>query len=109
MSEAIRHTDTHSFTPDVVNSDRPVLVDFYADWCGPCQAIAPIVEEISASNQDRLDVRKVDVDANGELAARFGVRGIPTLILFKDGEPAETLVGLQSRADIQAVVDAHAS
>ena len=97
MSNQVRSIASSAFDTEVLRSKRPVLVDFYADWCGPCRQIAPIVEDLAEQFSQQLDVRKVDVDANAELAARFGIRSIPTLIVFKDGAAADRIVGSVSR------------
>lgn len=84
-------------------------MDFYADWCGPCKAIGPIVEELANEYHGKIQVRKVNIDDNPELASQLGIRGIPTLILFKDGKPAETVVGLVSKSALADVIDRHAA
>ena len=86
----------------VIGGDKPVLVDFFATWCGPCKMMAPIIEEIAAERADSLVVGKIDVDEEGELANRFGISSIPTVILFKNGEVANTSVGLKSKDDLIA-------
>lgn len=86
-----------SFATDVINSDKPVLVDFWASWCGPCIQVAPILDKIAEENKDKLTIAKVDVDANQELAARFGISSIPTLLLFEKGEITKVLVGARSK------------
>jgi thioredoxin 1 len=90
-----------SFNDDVIGSDKPVLVDFWAEWCGPCRMIAPALEEISAELGERVTVVKLNIDDNPEAPARYGVRGIPTMILFKDGQPAATKVGAAPKTQIQ--------
>jgi thioredoxin 1 len=92
MSQVL-HTAETSFEGDVVKSDVPVVVDFWAEWCGPCRVIAPIVEELSKEYDGKVRFAKVNVDENPDLAGRFGVQGIPTLIIFKDGKEAGRLVG----------------
>ncbi len=92
MSQVL-HTAETSFEDDVVKSDVPVVVDFWAEWCGPCRVIAPIVEELSKEYDGKVRFAKVNVDENPDLAGRFGVQGIPTLIIFKDGKEAGRLVG----------------
>ena len=84
-------------------------MDFYADWCGPCKAIGPIVEELANEYHGKIQVRKVNIDDFPELASQLGIRGIPTLILFKDGKPAETVVGLVSKSALADVIDRHAA
>lgn len=87
-----------SFASEVLSSAKPVLVDFWADWCGPCKTVAPVLDEIAAEKADALTVAKLDVDANPETAREFQVVSIPTLILFKDGEPAKRIVGAKGKA-----------
>ncbi len=100
-------TSQDTFKDDVLAAERPVLVDFYADWCGPCKTIGPIVEDLASDYEGRVDVRKVDVDDNSNLTTHFGVRGIPTLMLFKNGEPVETVVGVTSKTELANVLDRH--
>lgn len=85
--------DSENFESDVLNSDTPVVVDFWAEWCGPCKMIAPSLEEISAEMGDKVKIAKINMDENPDLAAQFGVRSIPTLLMFKDGEPTAIKVG----------------
>ncbi|MEO1035992.1 MAG: thioredoxin [Pseudomonadota bacterium] len=107
MTDRVPNTSQASFAADVVAAERPVLVDFYADWCAPCRVIAPIVEDLAEELGDRLDVVKVDVDQNQSLAATYGIRGIPTLVLFKDGAPVETLVGLTTKDKLATALAPH--
>ena len=90
---AVSKTTDAAFETDVLNSDKPVLVDFWAEWCGPCKSIAPALEELAAEMGDQVSVVKVNIDENPETPGKYGVRGIPTLILFKDGKPLATKVG----------------
>lgn len=109
MTKQVTTVTNENFEQDVVQSQQPVLVDFYADWCGPCQIVGPIVEELAVDYAGRVEVRKVDVDANPDLASRYGVRSIPTLILFKDGAPQDTIVGAAPKSQLVAVIDRHAA
>ncbi|MEZ5553959.1 thioredoxin TrxA [Haliea sp.] len=100
MSENIVHVSDASFDADVLNADLPVLVDFWAEWCGPCKMIAPVLDEIASEYAGKLKVCKVDVDANPEIPPKFGIRGIPTLILFKGGSAEATKVGALSKSQL---------
>ena len=91
-----------SFQADVLGAGKPVLVDFWAEWCGPCRMIAPALEELSNELGDQVRIVKLNIDENPEAPGRFGVRGIPTMILFKDGQPAATKVGAEPKSRIQA-------
>jgi len=105
MSDAIVHVSDASFEQDVLSSDLPVLVDFWAEWCGPCKMIAPVLDEIAGEYAGRVKVCKVDVDANPEVPGKFGIRGIPTLILFKDGNAEATKVGALSKTQLVEFID----
>ncbi|HOM14695.1 MAG TPA: thioredoxin TrxA [Rubrivivax sp.] len=108
MSSAqIKHVSDSTFDSDVLRSDKPVLVDYWAEWCGPCKMIAPILDEVSQQYDGRLQVAKMNVDENRDVPAKFGIRGIPTLMLFKDGELAATKVGALSKAQLTAFIDGH--
>ena len=98
---------TADFDAIITGSDKPVLVDFWASWCGPCRALGPIVEQIGTEMADRLAVYKCNVDDEGELAQRFGIMSIPTLILFKDGRPVHTIVGSMAKAALVAELEAN--
>ena len=106
-SELIKHTSDASFDSDVLKSDKPVLVDYWAEWCGPCKMIAPILDEVSKDYDGRLQIAKMNVDENRDIPAKFGIRGIPTLMLFKDGQLAATKVGALSKAQLTSFLDTH--
>jgi thioredoxin 1 len=106
-SELIKHVSDSSFDADVIQADKPVLVDFWAEWCGPCKGIAPILDEASKDYDGRLQIAKLNVDENRDVPAKFGIRGIPTLMLFKDGVLAATKVGALSKAQLTAFLDGH--
>src|SRR3546814_13757459 len=98
MCEQIKNFSDASFDADVIKSSQPVLVDYWAAWCGPCKMIAPILEEVASEYSGRLTVAKLNVDENQDTAAKYGIRGIPTLMLFKDGQAAATKVGALSKS-----------
>jgi len=104
-SELIKHLSDASFEADVLKSSTPVLVDYWAEWCGPCKMIAPILDEVAGTYQGKLTIAKMNVDENREVPAKFGIRGIPTLMLFKDGQLAATKVGAMSKAQLTAFID----
>lgn len=106
MSDNIVHVTDASFEEEVLKSDLPVLVDFWAAWCGPCKMIAPILDDIAKEYSGRVKVCKVDVDANGDTPAKFGIRGIPTLILFKNGSAEATKVGALSKTQLNDFIAA---
>ena len=105
MAHPIDITDD-SFNAEVVQSDTPVLVDFWAEWCGPCKMIAPIVEELAEEFGDKIKFTKLDVDTNPQSATNFGIRGIPTLLIFNGGKPVETVVGAVPKSVIKKKLDA---
>jgi thioredoxin 1 len=107
MSENIKHITDASFEIDVLKSDKPVLVDFWAEWCGPCKSIAPILEEIAKEYDGKLLIAKMDVDSNQAVPAKFGIRGIPTLILFKNGVPAAQKVGAMAKGQLTSFIDSN--
>ncbi|MEO6745177.1 MAG: thioredoxin TrxA [Caldimonas sp.] len=106
-SDLIQHTSDAAFDNDVLQADKPVLVDYWAEWCGPCKMIAPILDEVSKDYDGRLKIAKMNVDENRDVPAKFGIRGIPTLMLFKGGQLAATKVGALSKAQLTAFIDSH--
>jgi thioredoxin 1 len=107
MSEHIVHVSDQSFEPEVLKSDLPVLVDYWAEWCGPCKAIAPVLEEIAKEYDGRLKVAKLNVDDNAEVPRRYNIRGIPTLMLFKNGNMEAFKVGAMSKSQLTAFLDSN--
>ncbi|MEY4756149.1 MAG: hypothetical protein RL459_2181 [Pseudomonadota bacterium] len=104
-SDLIKHVSDASFEADVLQSQQPVLVDYWAEWCGPCKMIAPILDEVSAAYEGKLQIAKMNVDENRDIPAKFGIRGIPTLMLFKGGQLAATKVGALSKSQLTAFID----
>ena len=106
-SEKILHVSDASFEEDVLKASGPVLVDYWAEWCGPCKMIAPILDEVAESYDGRLTVAKLNIDENTDTPPKFGIRGIPTLMLFKDGQVVATKVGALSKSQLTAFIDSH--
>jgi thioredoxin 1 len=106
-SDLIKHVTDATFGTDVLQSDKPVLVDYWAEWCGPCKMIAPVLDELSKAYEGKLQIAKMNVDENREVPAQHGIRGIPTLQLWKNGELVRSLVGAKPKAELAAFLDAH--
>ena len=106
-SQQIQHVTDDTFEPEVLNSEVPVLVDYWAEWCGPCKSIAPILDEVAKEYGERLKVAKINVDENQMVPAKFGIRGIPTLMLFKNGNVEATRVGALSKSQLTAFLDSN--
>ena len=109
MSEHVKEVSDKSFESDVLKSDRPVLVDFWAQWCAPCRMLAPTVEAVAEKYAESATVVKLNVDDNPEVSQRYGIKGIPTLILFKNGKEEERVVGATSKEAIARMIDKHVS
>ena len=106
-SDLIQHTSDAAFDSDVLQADKPVLVDYWAEWCGPCKMIAPILDEVSKDYDGRLKIAKMNVDENRDVPAKFGIRGIPTLILFKNGVAAAQKVGAMAKGQLTSFIDSN--
>ena len=106
-SELIKHLSDASFEADVLKAGTPVLVDYWAEWCGPCKMIAPILDEVAGAYQGKLTIAKMNVDENREIPAKFGIRGIPTLMLFKNGTVEASRVGALSKSQLTAFLDSN--
>lgn len=106
MSENIVDVNQNTFQSNVTESNKPVLVDFWAAWCGPCRMVAPVIEELAGEYKDKFGFAKVDVDENPQLASQYGVMSIPTMIIFKDGKPQEQVIGYKPKAELKKLLDA---
>ena len=107
MGNNIVHTSDATFEQDILKADKPVLLDFWAEWCGPCKMIAPVLDEIAAEYKERLTIAKINIDENPQTPPKFGIRGIPTLILFKTGTVEAQKVGAVSKSQLAAFLDSN--
>lgn len=102
---SVKNVTGDNFQQEVLQASQPVLVDFWAPWCGPCKMVGPVVEALAAENEGKITVAKVNVDENKNLAAQYGIRGIPTLLFFKEGEEVKRIVGAQNKNQLQNAID----
>ena len=107
MSDFIQHVTEDTFEPDVLKSDVPVLVDYWAEWCGPCKALAPLLEDLAKDYGGKLKIAKVNVDENQQLARKYNIKAIPTLMLFKDGNVQASKLGMMSKPQLTAFLDSN--
>ncbi len=104
-SESILNLSAESFEGEVLESENPVLVDFWAEWCGPCKMIAPVLDELVSEYKDRLKICKVNIDDEQSIASKYGIRAIPTMLIFQNGEVADQIVGMTSKGDLKEKID----
>jgi thioredoxin 1 len=107
MNDLIKHVSDTSFDKDVLQADKPVLVDFWAEWCGPCKMFAPVLDDVAKSYEDKLTVAKLDIDANPATPGKYGIRGIPTVILYKGGQVHAQKVGALTKSQLTAFLDSN--
>ena len=107
MSELIKHVSDVSFDKDVLQSDKPVLVDFWAEWCGPCKMFAPVLDDVAKTYEEKLTIAKLDIDANPATPGKYGIRGIPTVILYKGGQAHAQKVGALTKSQLTAFLDSN--
>ena len=107
MSDLIKHVSDVSFDKDVLQSDKPVLVDFWAEWCGPCKMFAPVLDDVAKTYEEKLTIAKLDIDANPATPGKFGIRGIPTVILYKGGQVHAQKVGALTKSQLTAFLDSN--
>ena len=105
MSEKVIHVSDDSFQEIVLNSDKPVLVDFWASWCGPCLALTPVIDDLAEEYSDKIKICKLNVDENQKTAMQYGIKGIPTILIFKNGKVAEQSVGLVPKEQLKELID----
>jgi thioredoxin 1 len=107
MSDLIKHVSDVSFDKDVLQSDKPVLVDFWAEWCGPCKMFAPVLDDVAKTYEEKLTIAKLDIDANPATPGKYGIRGIPTVILYKGGQAHAQKVGALTKSQLTAFLDSN--